>query len=224
MPCFQETPSMLHYELAEAAELVEPEPGGGSQGYGLQPEPGNGPSVLDVNVCWFSSLVAEEVEAQASDPQDRRHFSSSSSARGRRRRTPAGMPGLASGLRQSQTSATPYTIAHIPRTAWSPGPDDATAVSAPPHNSMSPPRSVTWNAGVAPPPSWQNARPPELPMRVGLSLLTLVPGISGGSETYVRELTRALARVGTHEYVALVPPLAAEFVTAFMESLPEGLR
>ncbi len=47
-------------------------------------------------------------------------------------------------------------------------------------------------------------------MRVGLSLLTLVPGISGGSETYVRELARALARVGTHEYVALVPPLAPD--------------
>ena len=38
-------------------------------------------------------------------------------------------------------------------------------------------------------------------MRVGLSLLTLVPGISGGSETYARELARALARIGTHEYV-----------------------
>ena len=47
-------------------------------------------------------------------------------------------------------------------------------------------------------------------MRVGLSLLTLVPGISGGAETYARELTRALGRVGTHEYVALVPPLAAD--------------
>lgn len=47
-------------------------------------------------------------------------------------------------------------------------------------------------------------------MRVGLSLLTLVPGISGGSETYVRELARALTRVGTHEYVALVPPLAPD--------------
>lgn len=47
-------------------------------------------------------------------------------------------------------------------------------------------------------------------MRVGLSLLTLIPGISGGSETYVRELSRALARVGTHEYLALVPPLAPD--------------
>ncbi len=45
-------------------------------------------------------------------------------------------------------------------------------------------------------------------MRVGLSLLTLVPGISGGSETYVRELARSLARVGAHDYLALLPPLA----------------
>jgi glycosyltransferase involved in cell wall biosynthesis len=47
-------------------------------------------------------------------------------------------------------------------------------------------------------------------VRVGLSLLTLIPGISGGSETYVRELSRALARVGTHEYLALVPRLAPD--------------
>ena len=47
-------------------------------------------------------------------------------------------------------------------------------------------------------------------MRVGLSLLTLVPGISGGSETYARELCRALARVGGHRYEVLVPTLAPE--------------
>ena len=47
-------------------------------------------------------------------------------------------------------------------------------------------------------------------MRVGLSLLTLVPGISGGSETYARELARALARVGRHEYEALVPTIAPD--------------
>ena len=47
-------------------------------------------------------------------------------------------------------------------------------------------------------------------MRVGLSLLTLVPGISGGSETYARELCRALARVGTHRYDVLAPTLAPE--------------
>ena len=47
-------------------------------------------------------------------------------------------------------------------------------------------------------------------MRVELPMLTLVPGISGGSETYARELCRALARVGKHEYEALVPSLAPD--------------
>ena len=37
-------------------------------------------------------------------------------------------------------------------------------------------------------------------MTVGISLLTLVPGVVGGSETYARELVRALGRVGQHEY------------------------
>jgi glycosyltransferase involved in cell wall biosynthesis len=47
-------------------------------------------------------------------------------------------------------------------------------------------------------------------VRVAISLLTLVPGISGGSETYARGLTRALARVGEHEYDVLVPLLATD--------------
>jgi len=47
-------------------------------------------------------------------------------------------------------------------------------------------------------------------MKVGISLLTLVPGVVGGSETYVRELTRALRRVGELEYEAFVPPLAPD--------------
>jgi glycosyltransferase involved in cell wall biosynthesis len=45
---------------------------------------------------------------------------------------------------------------------------------------------------------------------VGISLLTLVPGISGGSETYARELCRALARVGELEYRVFVPELARD--------------
>ncbi|HEU0305160.1 MAG TPA: glycosyltransferase family 1 protein [Gaiellaceae bacterium] len=45
-------------------------------------------------------------------------------------------------------------------------------------------------------------------MRVGLSLLTLVPGLVGGSETYARELCRALARVGELDYAAFVPIVA----------------
>jgi glycosyltransferase involved in cell wall biosynthesis len=47
-------------------------------------------------------------------------------------------------------------------------------------------------------------------MRVGISLLTLVPGVVGGSETYARELTRALARVGELEYEAFVPAVAQD--------------
>jgi glycosyltransferase involved in cell wall biosynthesis len=44
-------------------------------------------------------------------------------------------------------------------------------------------------------------------MRVGISLLTLVPGVVGGSETYARELVRALERVGEHEYRVFVPSI-----------------
>jgi glycosyltransferase involved in cell wall biosynthesis len=45
---------------------------------------------------------------------------------------------------------------------------------------------------------------------VGISLLTLVPGVVGGSETYARELCKALARVGRLEYRAFVPTIAAD--------------
>jgi len=45
-------------------------------------------------------------------------------------------------------------------------------------------------------------------MRVGISLLTLVPGVVGGSETYARELVRALGRVGELEYDVLKPSIA----------------
>jgi glycosyltransferase involved in cell wall biosynthesis len=40
---------------------------------------------------------------------------------------------------------------------------------------------------------------------VGIALLTLVPGVSGGSETYARALVDALGRVGVHEYRVLEP-------------------
>jgi glycosyltransferase involved in cell wall biosynthesis len=45
---------------------------------------------------------------------------------------------------------------------------------------------------------------------IGISLLTLVPGIVGGSETYARELCRALGRVGEHEYRVFLPSIAAD--------------
>jgi glycosyltransferase involved in cell wall biosynthesis len=47
-------------------------------------------------------------------------------------------------------------------------------------------------------------------VRVGLSLLTLSPGESGGSETYARQLLRALGRVGTNDYMVLVPARAKD--------------
>jgi glycosyltransferase involved in cell wall biosynthesis len=52
-------------------------------------------------------------------------------------------------------------------------------------------------------------------VRVGISLLTLVPGISGGSETYARELVRALGRGGRHSYRVFLPTIAAD-----VEGLP----
>jgi glycosyltransferase involved in cell wall biosynthesis len=47
---------------------------------------------------------------------------------------------------------------------------------------------------------------------VGISLLTLVPRISGGSETYARELVRALARVGRLDYHVFAPTLAPDAI------------
>jgi glycosyltransferase involved in cell wall biosynthesis len=45
---------------------------------------------------------------------------------------------------------------------------------------------------------------------IAIGLLTLVPGRLGGSETYVRELLRALGRVGAHDYRVVLPPVAAD--------------
>ncbi len=45
---------------------------------------------------------------------------------------------------------------------------------------------------------------------VGISLLTLVPGVVGGSETYARELCRGLARVGELDYRVFVPTIAED--------------
>jgi len=42
---------------------------------------------------------------------------------------------------------------------------------------------------------------------LGISLLTFVPGKLGGTETYARELTRALVEHGELEYRVFVPPL-----------------
>jgi glycosyltransferase involved in cell wall biosynthesis len=55
-------------------------------------------------------------------------------------------------------------------------------------------------------------------MRVGISLLTLVPGVVGGSETYARELVRALDRVGEHEYRVFKPAIAEDVPGTTMRS------
>jgi glycosyltransferase involved in cell wall biosynthesis len=52
-------------------------------------------------------------------------------------------------------------------------------------------------------------------VRVGISLLTLVPRVSGGSETYARELVRALGTVGSNSYRVLLPEIASD-----VEGLP----
>ncbi|HUF01381.1 MAG TPA: glycosyltransferase family 1 protein [Gaiellaceae bacterium] len=58
-------------------------------------------------------------------------------------------------------------------------------------------------------------------MRVGISLLTLVPRISGGSETYARELVRALGRVGRNEYRVYLPTIADDVGGLPTELVPE---
>jgi glycosyltransferase involved in cell wall biosynthesis len=58
-------------------------------------------------------------------------------------------------------------------------------------------------------------------VRVGLSLLTLVPGISGGSETYARELVRELGRAGRFEYRVFLPPIATDVTGVPVEVVSE---
>jgi glycosyltransferase involved in cell wall biosynthesis len=43
---------------------------------------------------------------------------------------------------------------------------------------------------------------------IGIALLTLVPGVVGGSETYARELVRGLARAGRLRYHVFAPTIA----------------
>jgi glycosyltransferase involved in cell wall biosynthesis len=59
---------------------------------------------------------------------------------------------------------------------------------------------------------------------VGISLLTLVPQLSGGSETYARELIRALARVGQLEYRVFAPSIAPNAVDGLPGTTVESYR
>jgi glycosyltransferase involved in cell wall biosynthesis len=60
--------------------------------------------------------------------------------------------------------------------------------------------------------------------RVGISLLTLVPGIVGGSERYARELCRALARVGRLEYRVYLPRIAPDAADGLPSSVVRSYR
>jgi len=60
--------------------------------------------------------------------------------------------------------------------------------------------------------------------RIGISLLTLVPGIVGGSETYARELCRQLAATGEHEYRAFVPAIARDAGDGLPTTVVHGYR
>jgi glycosyltransferase involved in cell wall biosynthesis len=59
---------------------------------------------------------------------------------------------------------------------------------------------------------------------VGISLLTLVPGVLGGSERYARELVRGLARVGELDYRVLTPELAPDAADGLPGRVIPGYR
>jgi glycosyltransferase involved in cell wall biosynthesis len=60
---------------------------------------------------------------------------------------------------------------------------------------------------------------------LAISLLTLVPGELGGSESSTRELLRALARVGTLDYRVFLPPVAPDAAEGLpSEVVPEYRR
>jgi glycosyltransferase involved in cell wall biosynthesis len=59
---------------------------------------------------------------------------------------------------------------------------------------------------------------------IGISLLTLVPGLSGGSETYARELCRALARVGSLSYRVFVPTITIDAADGLPSSVVSRYR
>jgi len=59
---------------------------------------------------------------------------------------------------------------------------------------------------------------------IGISLLTLVPGISGGTETYARELCRALASVGKLRYRVFLPAIAPDAADGLPSSVAQRYR
>jgi glycosyltransferase involved in cell wall biosynthesis len=61
------------------------------------------------------------------------------------------------------------------------------------------------------------------PLRVALSMLTLVPGDMGGTETYARELVRTLGRSATVEATTFVSGVAAGFCAGVTERVVAGV-
>jgi glycosyltransferase involved in cell wall biosynthesis len=59
---------------------------------------------------------------------------------------------------------------------------------------------------------------------VGIALLTFVPGAMGGSETYVRELLRHLARGGQHSYAVLLPSIAPDIAGGLPSEVAQEYR
>lgn len=59
---------------------------------------------------------------------------------------------------------------------------------------------------------------------IGISLLTLVPGLFGGTETYARELIRALSRVGELQYRVLTSDLAKDAANGLPGVTVSGYR
>src|SRR5438132_9174420 len=77
------------------------------------------------------------------------------------------------------------------------------------------------STSAAPCSSGGRSNPDRLVGVIGISLLTLVPGISGGSETYARELVRALGRVGELDYRVFLPHIAPDVDGLPAEVVPE---
>jgi hypothetical protein len=73
MPCLQELLTVFQHLLLEPAKLTPAETARCCQGYRIEPELGQGPSLLDVDVRRLGSLIAVEEEPRGSDAKDRRH-------------------------------------------------------------------------------------------------------------------------------------------------------
>ena len=57
---------------------------------------------------------------------------------------------------------------------------------------------------------------------IAVALLTLYPGVVGGSETYARELLRALGRVGTQDVRVVLPPVARDAADGLPSLVVDG--